>query len=268
MYKSIFFFFLLLVSCKEQVTEPAQIGTIKGRVTSPMDTTIGFPNVKLYLVDSDIKIDTIKFSNKKAILDSAITNTNGEFVFKIFNEGRYLVCPIKKDNFIFDFANPNLSTIIDIKKDETKTINFISNLNVSSGSEYFQLDILLKNFKWEASYDLELMKKEVFLTIYRRYWYFFIPNMEFIEKRSASEVIKEPDGSFTIRYNYYIANAYTHIIASADNYFSCDQFISLFGKPPVILFQFYLPFTLVFSPGNEKVNVAYDMLTKKTEIKY
>lgn len=95
--------FLMMTSCDK---EP--IGLVSGLVTvyNPSTPEVKTPleGIKLYLVNTDFSIDSVDYAiNAGAIVDSAVTDSNGKYLIDGIPNGNYAVVPVP-DSIMYQFA--------------------------------------------------------------------------------------------------------------------------------------------------------------------
>ncbi len=127
----------------------------KGKVSGKITMTItGEPvaNVKVMLVNQNARIDTVNYANNaKALVDSAVTDTNGEFVIEGVAPGKYGVIPVNSDTdstHVYKFSLSGDAGSYEFSLNgESRTVNFIAeSMNVPGASDsYFIIDVVLKN---------------------------------------------------------------------------------------------------------------------------
>jgi hypothetical protein len=90
---------LLLVAffgCKDEIVSPAT-GSVNGNFTlvDAEGKSVGVSGIKVYLIDTGFKPDTVDISkNKKAIIDSTVSDEKGMYKFANLKEGNYIVVPL------------------------------------------------------------------------------------------------------------------------------------------------------------------------------
>lgn len=97
----------LMTSCKK---DPIT-GSVSGVVTvydpsSPLVKT-SLEGIKLFLVNTDFEIDSVDYANNKAaIVDSALTGSDGKYLIAGIPEGNYAIVPIP-DTIMYRFKLEN-----------------------------------------------------------------------------------------------------------------------------------------------------------------
>jgi hypothetical protein len=102
----------VLSSCKkeDQIVSGTVSGTVK--VYDPSAPLVKNPvsGIKVYLIKSDYKADTVNFDkNMAAILDSVLTDSNGKYQFANLTLGNYAVVPVQ-DAVRYQFEFEDSST--------------------------------------------------------------------------------------------------------------------------------------------------------------
>ncbi len=114
----------------------------KGKVSGKISMIItGEPvaNVKVMLLNQNAKIDTVNYANyRAALVDSAFTDANGEFVIDGVAPGKYGVVPVNSETdtthvYKFSLSGDTGSHKFSLNG-ESRTVNFIAeNTNYPGG---------------------------------------------------------------------------------------------------------------------------------------
>lgn len=179
-------------------------GTVKGKV-SMIITGEPLANVKVMLVNTDVKADTVHYeNNRRAFIDSAFTNADGGYAIDNVPPGNYGVVPLWEDSTAaYTFSPAQDSEFHKFSMDgETVTANFMAEkLSVpGADDQIFEISITLKNRK-NDDFDTAFL--------HRRQWNLFFPTWNSIG------FYKIVNNQIHIIYNY----GYTAVIVTVDNYF-------------------------------------------------
>jgi len=256
------FVLLIFLSCSKEDATP--VATIKGKIISPMGENTGIPDIKVFLIDADFKIDTVTYKNQKAFIDSTVTNSQGEYAFDIYKPGHYAVYPKGNENFkTFAFADQEMSSKIEVKEGESKTIDFKAVLSFSQPILGFKLKITLKNFK-KGVPKAEIEKNLPALFLYRRAWFsILLPFMDGPVNFPSIGFV-EPDGSYTLQGDKQFDPPYglPFLTNFQDNCFTLD--VKYGDGDPKYLFTIALPYT---QKNNWNADVIFDCVARTTSYK-
>ncbi len=148
----------------------------KGSVSGMVKMTVtGEPiaNVKVYLVNRNTKIDTVNFTdNRTAFIDSAVTDSAGEYIIGGIAPGDYGVVPAIGDTasaYKFSLSAGPESNVFSLNG-ETRTVDFIAEklANPGAGSDYFFFSIYLKKDSQRQFGDVFLERRIQVLSVH--YW--------------------------------------------------------------------------------------------------
>jgi len=197
----ILFLAFLLACCKESPVTPLS-GEIKGVVTSTaLDGTVTkVPQLKIYLLDTGAKPDTVNIeNNKKLFIDSTFTDADGNYKFWNLKEGKYGVSPCTGSPDIVaskEQSSPDPTSIEINNQKQGCTINFSVTY---PGEDYpnditpFDLNVQFKNLKWG----------QYTMYIYRFEYYCFIPALMSNKRMEMGEEFQFRAGfSFKMSYGW------------------------------------------------------------------
>jgi hypothetical protein len=230
---------ILFVACKE--SDDLNNGKITGVVRMVMGSdSIGMANIKLYLLDKNVTIDTIKFNNQKAYADSVVTDSLGRYCFDKVKPGQYVIVPKYVPGYKITPIGRTLDQEIDVAENDAITIDFDDKINMTGSSElYLSIRINFINMK-QSDYDVN-----VEVARYRRAWVLFVPYMQYVSTVSTYNRSNWNNGTFNCSCQADIPRALTFLCYSWDNYISFDLINSnseSATSPVVESFQCYLPF--------------------------
>jgi hypothetical protein len=135
---------VILSSCKDNGVSPIS-GAVQGKITGS-----SVSGIKIYLFNTLFKADTVNISNnRKALIDSTVTDGSGNYMFENLSEGKYGVVPVLSNSSLrinYDESSPNSYEFMITGTKRTSTVNFISTYLPMDESN-FQVIIKFKNFK-------------------------------------------------------------------------------------------------------------------------
>jgi hypothetical protein len=193
------FLVIMFASCKDNPVTTVN-GEISGIVTSTsMDGSVKkVPQLKLYLLDKNIKPDTVNIeNNKKLFIDSTFTDDNGNYKFQNLKEGKYGIAPYIGDTSTLvqkEQSSPDPTSIIIDNQKQDYQINFSVTY---PGEDYpgdiipFDLNVKFKNLEWG----------QYTMYIYRYEFYCFIPVLSSNNRMEMGEKFQFDQGfSFKMTY--------------------------------------------------------------------
>jgi hypothetical protein len=168
----ILFLVIMFAGCKDNPVTTVN-GEITGIVTStsPDGSVIKVPQLKIYLLDKNVKPDTIDIkNNKKLFIDSTFTDAGGNYKFHNLKEGKYGIAPYTGSSDIIvykDQSSPDPINIVIDSKQQSYKINFSV---VYPGEDYpgdlipFDLNVKFKNLNW-GQYTMYIYRYEYYCLI-------------------------------------------------------------------------------------------------------
>jgi hypothetical protein len=161
-------FFLLLVivfsSCWKQSTTPEKMGSVSGRFYNPFAQT-GVADVLVYLLSKDVEIDTISGNNRHAFVDSAVTDSGGNYIIDNIKTGNYAVVPLSEGNF-FTHDTTSDSSEFEITDGENFNVNYSLLPPIDMGGVFtIVINFVNQTYANEAKW----------INVSRKRWILFVP---------------------------------------------------------------------------------------------
>lgn len=148
---------------KSEVKKGSVSGSVKMTVTNSPLT-----GVKVYLVNTAVKADTVNYANNsKALVDSAVTDSEGRYAFGNIAPGRYGVVPVNGDStgvYRFSGAAASDSSMFSMNGNSF-SVNFFAEKLDAPGSS--------SRLFWDTVYYKNGTVSSVHCA--RRHWLVFIP---------------------------------------------------------------------------------------------
>lgn len=249
-------FLVTLFGCKDEIVTPIT-GSVNGTFTlvDPEGKSVGVPGVKVYLIDSDFKPDTVDISNNnKAILDSTVSDENGMYKFVNLKEGNYGVAPVPENsNYSFTLNNSADSYSFSINdKKNSFTVNYqVYDLSSTLEQEPFTIKIVGKNFPamndgWWFIY-----------SIHRIQYLLFVPLNLYLESKCEAGFATDLSKPFIYSYEY----GYTTIIYTCSNKFAftfSEVRLNDAGTENIYRNRFYFDYDLTLSSCPSSSTFEYD----------
>mgnify|MGYP005865382049 CR=1 FL=1 len=205
-----------LSGCKDEIVAPIT-GSVNGAFTliDAEGNSVGVAGVKVYLIDTDFKPDTVDLSqNMKAIVDSTFSDENGMYKFVNLKEGNYGVAPVPgNSNYYFTPNNSGDSYSFTVNdKKSSFTVNFnVSDLSSTQDKEPLKIRIVSKNLPY-----LEDSSWDFYFEMGRIEYVLFVPLSDPVDLRSAKGY---PD-RFERPLFYFFDYGYTTLVYTRSNRFS------------------------------------------------
>ena len=243
-------FACLFTSCKENPVASV-LGEIKGAaVSTALDGTVTkVPQLKIYLLDAGAKPDTVNIAdNQKLIIDSAFTDTDGNYKFRNLKEGKYAVSPYTGSSSIMVYKEPSSPDPANIEINSQKQAYAINFSVIYPSEDYpadttpFEFNVVFKNLKWGV-YEMKIQRYEYFC---------FIPLLltTYLQIELGDEV------AFSKAFNYKWQYGYTSIVYTLTNKFRFT--IKQLGENPV---SFDYDLTLSNCPASATFEYDYEAKT-------
>jgi len=143
---------LIMTSCEKEPN-----GLVSGVVTvyDPSTPEVKTPleGIKLYLINSDFRIDSIDYANNAgAIIDSAYTGSNGKYLIDGLPNGNYAIVPVP-DSIMYHFELDNGSDSVKFLITEESfdhTIDFKTAMPDSAAGYQIRLSIINRPYGGEV----------------------------------------------------------------------------------------------------------------------
>jgi hypothetical protein len=234
----------MYTGCKDNSVTTVN-GEITGIVTSTsLDGTVTkVSQLKIYLLDKNVKPDTVNIANnKKLFIDSTFTDAGGNYKFRNLKEGKYGITPYTGSTDIMvcrEQSSPDPTNIVIDSKQQSCTINF----SVSYPGEDYPGDII--------PFDLNVKFKNLALGhytmyIYRYEYYCFIPGFMGNNRMEMGE-----EYVFNRGFNFKMTYGWTMLFYTMSN-----KFRFTFQKLGEDIYSFDYDLTLSACP--ESVTFEYD----------
>ena len=193
----------LLACTKPDV--PEVIGSVQGQVYNPM-TEQGVPNINMFLLDKDAKIDTITYNNQHVYVDSTITDSNGNYKIDSIGPGNYLIAPID-ERTTFKHEASSQAYEFEIIEGENYTVNYNTEPPIVMGGGFtIKITFINESYVNEATW----------INVSRRMWAFFVPT--YSKPNSIQTIINPADNSERL-FSAVFSYGYTAVAFTIDNMF-------------------------------------------------
>lgn len=197
-------------SDNDKKADTVKKGSVSGTVLLTV-TKAPLANMKVYLIDKDAKIDMVNYEdNRNAFVDSAMTNSEGNYVIKNIAPGNYGVVPMNEDTTaVYKFStSANSDSCRFSMNGDSLSVNFIAEKTDYPGLTESDMVAVTVTFLNPDQSDI------LGVTYERRTWALFIPvweNPVVLDDR----IQKHDDGSSFISQSFY--KGYTALLWSVDN---------------------------------------------------
>ncbi len=210
------FLLIGLSGCKNNpVTPISSLSTVSGTITlydQPTGRNIPLPGIKVYLININFKVDTVNYENNKAaFVDSAVTDSNGNYTIANIKAGNYAVTPSSEPGgYQFTIvAGSDVDSLTVSNSPKNYSINFTAP-NVGTVSSVFTIRFISKNVPTLAS------GWNLAITLDRTVWIAFVPGFELFGFKSS---VFSPETAFQQPINFIYPYGWTCLFYTLSNQF-------------------------------------------------